>query len=383
MNTSSTAIRHSRLVRCIIVLGILPVLPAAANSYSITNISPPGAPPAYATGVNAAGQVSGYATVGAAGAEAWRYTPGTGTVVLGSFGGGDTRAAGINDAGTVTGYSTDAGGAARGFVFNTGTGLVDIGGFGNGEGIFPQHINAAGVVAGVSRRGGNDRAFRFSPPGLTLALGTLPGAAVPAEAAAYGINDAGRVVGIASSPSGFNRAFRTNAAGTGMAELGTLGGDESWAYAINNAGSVAGSATSLSTDTHAFLFTDAAGMTDLQTLGGYNSTSYGLNNTGSVVGSAEILNRDLHAFVWTAAGGMRDLNDIIPINSGWLLTEARAVNDTGVIAGNGLLNGQPRAFLLTSDAGPDVTPPVAVTNVNNITFVGNGLSTRSGPAMRE
>ena len=189
---------------------------------------------------------------------------------------------GINDAGTVTGWSRDAGGVAHGFVFNASGGsspaLVNIGGFGDGEGTFPQHINSAGVVAGFSPLDGNDRAFRFSPPNITLPLGTLAGAAVPAESAAYGMNDAGRVVGIASSPSGFNRSFRTDAAGA---------------------------ASSLSTDTHAFLFTDAAGMTDLQTLGGYTSAAYALNNSGIVVGTAEILNREQHAFVWTASGGMR------------------------------------------------------------------------------
>ncbi len=343
---------------------------AGAQTYTITDVSAPGTNPSFATGVNSNGQVSGYSTTGANAAQAWRFTNGVGTLTLGSFGGADSRATGINDAGTVTGYSTNAGGVAHGFVFSTGSGLLDIGGFGNGEGTFPQHINTGGQVAGFSPLASNDRAFRFSPPNLTLDLGTLAGSPAPAEAAAYGINDAGRVVGSASSTTGFNHAFRTDLAGANMTDLGTLGGDESSALAINNIGDVVGTSASASIDSHAFLFTDSTGMTDLQTLGGYTSTAYALNNTGAIVGSAEIANRDLHAFVWTVAGGMRDLNDIIPVNSGWVLTEARAVNDSGVIVGNGLLNGQPRAFLLTPDSGADGTPPVAITKMNPITFVG-------------
>ena len=87
---------------------------AAAQTYTVSDVSAPGANPSFATGVNATGQVSGYSTVGANGAQAWRFTLGTGAVDLGSFGGADNRALGINDAGQVTGYSTDAAGLAAG-----------------------------------------------------------------------------------------------------------------------------------------------------------------------------------------------------------------------------------------------------------------------------
>ena len=55
----------------------------AAQTYTITDVSAPGANPSFATGVNGNGQVSGYSTVGVNGAQVWRLTPGTGTVIPG------------------------------------------------------------------------------------------------------------------------------------------------------------------------------------------------------------------------------------------------------------------------------------------------------------
>ena len=333
-------------------------LPASLKTYAITDVSPVGGNPSFSTGVNVSGQVSGYSTIGTT-SQAWRYKVGTGTTNIGT----DTRAFGINDAGQVTGYSTST---AHGFTFTDAGGLVDIGV------ISAQHINALGQVAGFATDVGVDTAFRFTAPGTLLNLGTIPNAPSPASAAAYGINDAGRVVGIGSSPSGFNRAFRTDADGTNITELGTLGGDESWAYAINNANQVAGTSSSQSIDTHAFLFTDAGGMTDLGTLGGYVSTAFALDNTGYVVGTAQDSASDMRAFVWSAPLGMHDLNELIPVNAGWVLSEAHGINDNGMIVGNGLLNGQPRAFLLTPTSGTDTIAPVAVAKADNITAIKAG-----------
>jgi len=69
----------------------------------------------------------------------------------------------------------------------------------------------------------------------------IASAALPATAAAYGVNDFGRVVGIGTGSNGFNRALISTTNGT-LEELGTLGGDGSWAYAINNSNQVAGTA---------------------------------------------------------------------------------------------------------------------------------------------
>src|SRR5207249_7039187 len=53
-------------------------------------------------------------------------------------------------------------------------------------------------------------------------------------------------------------------------------------------------------------------------------------------------------------GAMIDLNDLLPVGSGWVLTWAAAINNSGQIVGRGLYNGQTHGFLL--DLGPAVTP---------------------------
>lgn len=335
-------------------------LAASAQTYRITTLATNAS---VATGINAAGQISGYSPSATNAARAWRWSPGVGLVDLGSFGGADNRALGINNAGQVTGYST-TNGAAHGFIFNGGS-LTDIGGFGAGADVFPQHINSAGKVAGFSSVTNDDRPFLFSPPNIFSNLGVIANVALPATAAAYGVNDSGVVVGIGSGTNNFNRAFRSATNGT-LEELGTLGGDESWAYAVNNSNQVCGTAQFITTDTHAFLFNDGAGMTDLGTLGGYNSTAFALNNSGTVVGTAELLDRSARAFV-SVGGVMKNLSDLVPVTSGWTLTEARGINDAGQIVGSGLLNGQPRAFLLTPNSGADTNPPVALLTANNLT----------------
>jgi probable HAF family extracellular repeat protein len=343
--------------------------PALAQTYTVTDLGTLDGNPSFATGVNGFGQVSGYSAANANTARAWRFTPGIGLEDLGSFGGADNRSFSLNEAGQVTGYSTDTNGAVRGFIFNDGTGLQDIGSFGVGDPVFPQHINGNGQVAGFASSSGLELPFLLASPSNLVNLGTLPLATVPASAAAYGVNDSGRVVGVGSWQFGFNRAFRTGTNGVNLQQLGTLGGDESWAYAINNAGQVAGTAQPITADSHAFLFTDGAGMNDLGTLGGFNSAGLALNNVGSVVGWSQNSRLDTHAFVWSASPGMRDLNDLIPVNAGWLLQEAHGVSDNGLIVGNGLLNGQPRAFLLAPFFGADTNPPVAVLQSADITNV--------------
>lgn len=79
-----------------------------------------------------------------------------------------------------------------------------------------------------------------------------------------------------------------------------------------------------------------------------DATANAVNNLDTVVG--EFNGR---AVLWqlttnTAAASYRahDLNHWILPSSGWTLREAVGITDSGVIVGNGMHNGKPRAFLL-------------------------------------
>jgi len=131
-----------------------------------------------------------------------------------------------------------------------------------------------------------------------------------------------------------------------MIKMGTLGGPWSQAYAINNKGQVTGLAYTKSGGAHAFI-TSGSTLVDLGTISGPTSTTwgFGINNSGVVVGQSTFTNT-YHAFVYSS-GKMKDLNKLIPAGSGWVLTEADSINDSGQIVGTGMHNGQQHAFLLT------------------------------------
>jgi probable HAF family extracellular repeat protein len=62
---------------------------------------------------------------------------------------------------------------------------------------------------------------------------------------------------------------------------------------------------------------------------------------------------------------MSNLNELIVADSGWVLKEARGINDNGQIVGWGITNNQEHAFLLT----PNVPPSVSITDpANSSTF---------------
>jgi probable HAF family extracellular repeat protein len=121
-----------------------------------------------------------------------------------------------------------------------------------------------------------------------------------------------------------------------VTNLGTLGGgNTAQAYDINEAGHVVGYATTADLEYHGFLWTDGV-MTDLGTLPtGSSSKAFGLNNNGQVVGYAfngsSAGGRTNHAFLWE--DGV--MTDLIPTPQ-W--SSANAINDAGQVAGTYNLN---------------------------------------------
>ena len=134
-----------------------------------------------------------------------------------------------------------------------------------------------------------------------------------------------------------------------MQDLGTLGGANSLAARINDRGQAVGySETGAGATRHAFLTTDGV-IHDLGTLPGFDdSVAYDVDGAGEAVGAAAPAPDapNARALLWRG-GRTVDLNGLLPLNSGWVLEEARAINNRGQIAGTGLFHGAPRAFLLT------------------------------------
>jgi probable HAF family extracellular repeat protein len=121
-----------------------------------------------------------------------------------------------------------------------------------------------------------------------------------------------------------------------VTDLGTLGGDgTAQAFGINEAGQVVGYATTASLKYHAFLWDDGV-MTDLGTLPtGSTSRAFGLNDNGQVVGFAfdgsAAGGAHNHAFLWE--NGV--MIDLFPEPAHSL---ANAINDAGQVVGQYNLN---------------------------------------------
>ena len=168
----------------------------------------------------------------------------------------------------------------------------------NGRG-YANALNNRDEVVGDAGSANGVHAFLYSG-GSIHDLGALPGYS---ESHGLGINDSGQVIGsaddISASGEGLHRAFLyQNGA---MKDLGTLGGINSVAYGINNAGVVVGWADNL-TGAEPFVYSGGV-MRDLFALvpdGGAWSTGMAetINDKGQIAGTA-FHNGGLYIFLAT------------------------------------------------------------------------------------
>jgi probable HAF family extracellular repeat protein len=200
--------------------------------------------------------------------------------ILGTLGGKNSRAMAENEHGEIVGEAQTASGERHAFLFRRGR-MTDLGTLPTGKISIADCINSAGDAAGAADTGMGSRHAVLWVKGKIQDLGTLPEGRVSYATA---INDKGDVAGFAQTPDGY----------------------------------------------HAFLWSGGK-MEDLGTLVDDPSNAKGLNNLDQVVGSCSVGNFKLHAFFWQN-GQMVDLNKLIPKGSGWEITDAFAINDSGQIA---------------------------------------------------
>jgi probable HAF family extracellular repeat protein len=363
-----------RLIGASVLIGLtVPLygLRAAAEAspvpprYEVTDLGTLGSS-SVATGVNNAGVAVGWSTVGAA-RHATRYQSGTVTD-LGTLGGGEATARAVNSGGVITGSAALPSQTNHAFRWNGA--MTDLGTLSSPSAVSNgSDINDAGdVVGGSYNSQGWYHPFRSSG-GVMSDLGALGNQA--ATSYASGTNNNGDVVG-SSQTNGIGspfHAFLVSGLYTGgvIADLGTLGGTHSGANEMNDTGVIVGWSQTSSGSSHAFVTVFGGAMVDIGTLGGSTSEALAVNSDNVVVGYSETTNGALHAFVHDGFA-MKDLNAMIPAGSGWELTKAWDISDTGFIVGEGLHNGVTTAFRLTPV--PDMSiSDAAITEGNSGTRV--------------
>jgi len=328
------------------------------------------------------------------GVRAFAITPTYAITDLGSLGGRQTTPMGINNRGAIVGFASTGDGLTRGFLY-TGGSLIDLGTLG-GENSFAYRVSDSGIIVGRAQDStGRFHAFVTTITGGTIQLASLDPRVDGEFGSAVGINSLGDVIGYYTTAgehmSNHNRVFRYR--DFQVEDLGTFGGEDGVAVAVNDRGSVAGHFSSephadyaehraflssggklvaigslggqLTTardlnnrddvvgdgdvgdgEHRAFLFSSGR-LRDLGTLpGGRQSAAYAINERGDIVGFSEGSNSSARAVI-IVDGVMRDLNGLIPAGLGWVLTEARDINDSGQIVGTGWRNGEQHGFLLT------------------------------------
>lgn len=250
----------------------------------------------------------------------------------------------VNDAGLAAGWSDNAFGLRRPVTWNQGTAPVDVlpGSEDYEEGL---GINSSGAVAG---RGSTLETPAAAAVWVNRTRTLLPDLGGEISEA-YAINDAGKVVGLSMLADGLIHACSWQ--GGVATDLGTLGGFQSTAYAVNNPGLVAGSAETIEGLLYPAIW-DGGLLLPLPVPPDHLGEAWGLNDSGHAVGYIEDFAFARRAARWIG-GELLDLNSALPDNSGWVLEEARDINNSGQIIGVGQFfppnqqTGLRRSFLLT------------------------------------
>jgi len=324
-----------------------------AQSYNLTDFGAvSGEKVSGGYGVNALGQAAGVSS-NPNGDIATRFSNGK-AINLGTLEPLDVAiATAISGSGEVAGYeffSSTANNTPHAWIYSNGA-MTDI----HSASLFPagtmaEGINSSGVVVGEGLLNSSSfHAFLYAN-GRMVDLGP-PGAY---QASASAINDSGQVIGDFYSTTGSSGAFLyANGKFTSLGK--PAGASAVSAFAINSTGQIAGELYFSSTPSHAAVYSNGL-WTDLGAVPGASGThATGINTAGQVVGIAIFPVTSYHppkpgkhvGFI-AVKGGLVDLNTLIPSNSGFIITDAIGINDSGQILCNAAnSSGNKHAILLT------------------------------------
>jgi probable HAF family extracellular repeat protein len=199
--------------------------------------------------------------------------------------------------------------------------------------------------------------------GKVRVIGTLPG---DASSITHDLNNHGDLVGWSVPLKMLVNTLNTVHAFSWhrgrLTSLGTLGGKDSMAFGINDEGVVVGTSNIGPnvgrTDKHAFMFKDGK-ITDLGTLPNQPfSEAKAINDAGVIAGTCQYDPIHVHAVLWTSTG-IVDLGTL----PGGQNSRAQAINTQGDVCGlSDVAHGTGKAFLYTAghmidlgDLGDDPT----------------------------
>ncbi len=343
-----------RTIGSIFSLLILSFLASFSPAQNLLWLGSMGTPYAEAHGVSSDGTaVAGWAGVSGP-HRAFRWTPATGMEDLGALSPGrDAEAWGMSANGqVVVGYSFvgSTGSIYRGFRWQNGE-MEAFGTFG-GQTSWAYDASETGtvIVGAAQLSDGFNRAFRWTQETGMVNLGTLPGA-IRSVARAVSL-DGNVVVGWSGFANTIHHAFRWE--NGQMTDIHNPAFGQSEAIGVSGDGNVVVGAWGdpSFTPARAFRWTAGTGMQDLGTLGGAWSEAWAADLEGTlVVGWAERSTGNWGAFRWTPQRGMEDLNTVYAhlLSPGSVLRWASAISPNGrYIAGNGdnAQTGRTEAFLI-------------------------------------
>jgi probable HAF family extracellular repeat protein len=303
------------------------------GSYQITDLGTINGADTYAYRVNAKGHVAGRS-----GTANFLWTPENGMIVI-TNNAMDWPFMGLNDSDQVVGDTADD----HAYLWYQGnlTYLLDAGG---NPLTVAYDINNSGKVTGQV--------------GFTIVTWLNGAIAYPPTfggdtQSAFKINSSGNMAGIANPYPGYRLLAVWFNGGTTIQNLNTISGEFA---TINDLNHVAAADEA----NNAFLWKGGSQYVQIGDLGGGETFPKAVNNADIIVGYSNNSSGQQHAFIWadlngnnqTDPGEMQDLNSFLPPNSGWVLDDAEGINDSGVIVGSGLHNGQRRAFIMSLNISP-------------------------------